>query len=154
MKLILQAFRKSALRDLWINIKLILYLLRSQKISLEISLYYLFLLAASFFSTIENKVIKKNESLFPLNFNREPVKKKQKTKTKTLRFLSSMKCGNIYFYKFATGSTYKQVPFWTFSQLFDSTVLTSSDTTENTIPQFARNSTETVPFRKISTSRN
>ena len=92
VKLILQAFRESALRDLWINIKLILYLLRSQNISFAISLYYLFLLAISFFSTIENKVIKKNKSLFPLNFNREPVKKKNKKKT--LRFLSSMKCGN------------------------------------------------------------
>ena len=111
VKLILQAFRESALRDLWINIKLILYLLRSQNISFAISLYYLFLLAISFFSTIENKVIKKNKSLFPLNFNRGPMKKK-KTK-KTLRFLSSMKCGNsecTTFYKFAAGSTYKQVP--------------------------------------------
>ena len=80
VKLILQAFRESALRDLWIYIKLILYLLRSQNISLAIFLYYLFLLAISFFSTIENKVIKKNKSLFPLNFNREPVKKKTKKK--------------------------------------------------------------------------
>ena len=78
VKLILQAFRESALRDLWINIKLILYLLRSQNISFAISLYYLFLLAISFFSTIENKVIKKNKSLFPLNFNRGPIKKKKK----------------------------------------------------------------------------